>query len=395
MIRAALDEALAAHARREEVVGAGRPGRVARGGRELVNMASCDYLGLARHPDVLRAAHAALDEWGLGAGAGRVLSGTTAMHRELEQRLAQWVGAQDAVLHPSCWTANAGVLGVVSGLARRDGRPLALFSDRLNHASIIDGIRAQRAAVDLTLYDHDDDHAVLRRGLAAAPADSTRVIITDGVFSMEGDQAALPLLTDLADEHEALLIVDDSHGTGVVGPQGRGTAEAQGVLGDVDVVTGTLGKALGGAIGGFVAGPHHLTNAVRALSRPYTFSNNPPPSVVAGALAALDVLAGPDSPLPVLRDRTRRLRAGIAELGLPTFPGEHPIVPIVVGDETAAATVSTTLIDAGIFAPALTYPIVPRGEARLRLQVSAAHDDADIDTALTAIADSAPPSARA
>jgi glycine C-acetyltransferase len=280
------------------------------------------------------------------------------------------------------------VLGGLATFARRGGRSLAVFSDRLNHASIIDGIRGQRADVaHLGLFDHRSDLDDLRQGLASAPVQAIPVIITDGVFSMEGDQAPLSALRKLAEQFGALLIVDDSHGTGVVGARGRGTAEAQDLLGRVDVITGTLGKALGGAIGGFVAGPERLTAALRAVSRPYTFSTSPPPSVVAAALAALDVLAGPATPLPTLRARVHHLRTGIAALGLPALPGDHPIVPLVVGDETIARAMSADMISQGVFATALTFPVVPRGHARLRLQVSATNAEEVLDRVLAGLSD--------
>lgn len=390
MIPEALEDALAATAcsgeQGEQVVGPGGAGRITLDGRELINMASCDYLGFAHHPEVLLAAHNALGEWGLGMAAGRILSGTTTLHRELEQRLASWVGCDDAVLYATCWTANAAVLGGLATFGRREGRSLAVFSDRLNHASIIDGIRGQRADVaHLGLFDHLGDLDDLRRGVASAPARAIPVIITDGVFSMEGDQAPLSALRGLAEQFDALLIVDDSHGTGVVGALGRGTTEAQDLLGRVDVITGTLGKALGGAIGGFVAGPNRLTTALRAVSRPYTFSTNPPPSVIAAAIAALDLLAGPATPLPTLHARVHHLRTGIEALGMQALPGDHPIVPVVVGAEDAARTMSADMISHGVFATALTFPVVPRGHARLRLQVSAAHSEPDLDRVLTAL----------
>jgi glycine C-acetyltransferase len=392
VIPAALDEAAAAltsagaQARNvEPLIEATGPGELRIGGRTLINMASNDYLGFAHDPRILTAARSALDRWGLGSAAGRVLSGTTTLHRELERRLATWVGCDDAVLHGSCWTANAAIFGTLSGLAREGGTTLAVLSDRLNHASIIDGIRAQRPTIShLGLYAHDDLDD-LHSKLSQLPNDVAKVIVTDGVFSMEGDQAPLVALHRLAHEFRALLIVDDSHGTGVVGTTGRGTPEAQGVLGNIDIITGTLGKALGGAIGGFVAGPCQLIAALRATSRPYIFSNNPPTPVIAGALAALDILEGDDQPLTSLRARVEQLRTGITRLRLKTYPSQHPIVPVLLGDEARARQTSEALASAGVFATALSYPIVPRGEARLRLQVSAAHSHAAIDHVLGAL----------
>lgn len=370
----------------EPTIEAVAPGEVRVGGRKMINMACCDYLGFARDPRVLDASRVALEEWGLGSAAGRVLSGTTMLHRELEQRLAAWVGCDDAVLHGSCWTANAAVFGALATLAQRAGTTMAVFSDRLNHASIIDATRAQRQTVSrLGLYDHGDDLDDLRDQLGGLEDGAVKVIVTDGVFSMEGDEAPLEVLCKLAETFDALLVVDDSHATGVTGPTGRGTAEAKDLLGRIGIITGTLGKALGGAIGGFVAGPEPLMAALRTMSRPYTFSNNPPPVVVAGALAALDILQSGDEPLATLRARARRLRGGIARLGLTTHPGKHPIVPVIVGGEDHARVTSEALAAAGVFATALTFPIVPRGEARLRLQVSAAHSDEDIDHVLDSL----------
>ncbi|MTD58916.1 aminotransferase class I/II-fold pyridoxal phosphate-dependent enzyme [Amycolatopsis pithecellobii] len=367
------------------VESAGR-GRVRLDSAELINMASCDYLGFARDPRVTGAAIAAIGEWGLGMAATRVLSGSTAPHRTLEHRLARWVGTGDSVLYGSCWTANAAVFEVLATLARQAGRTLAVFSDRLNHASIIDGISAQRKAVsELTRYDHDD-HAVLVDALGRAPADALKIVVTDGVFSMEGDQAPLSRLVELTSAHDALLVVDDSHGIGVLGETGRGTAEAQGALGQIDIITGTLGKALGGASGGFVATTPDLVTTMRATARPFIFSNNPPTPVVAGALAALDILADDPRPLADLRARIGGLREGITRLGLPTVPGEHPIVPVLIGDDVAAHDAARHLRRHQVFATALSHPVVPRGEARLRLQVSVNHSPQDIAEVVEALA---------
>jgi glycine C-acetyltransferase len=367
------------------IIDAARPGQVTVDGRVLINLASCDYLGFAHDQRITQAAHDALREWGLGMAATRVLSGTTAVHRELERQLAAWVGCDDAVLHGSCWAANAAVFGTLTTLAGQAGAHLVIYSDQLNHASIIDGIRAHRgSAATLRIYPHDAP-GTLRHQLEqdhdrAGPM--VAVIVTDGVFSMEGDQAPLTTLAQLAGQHSALLVVDDSHGTGVAGATGRGTAQAQNLLGAVDVITGTLGKALGGASGGFVAGPRNLMAALRAMSRPYIFSNNPPVLVAAAALAALDVLRTDRTPLQTLRARVTQLRDGITEQGLPSHPGQHPIVPIIIGDETATVQMSRTFHDHGLLATPLAFPIVPRGQARLRIQISAAHPAETIEKIL-------------
>ena len=351
----------------------------------MVNMASNDYLGFARDPRLLAAARDAMERWGIGTAAGRVLSGTTGVHVELERKLARWLDCESAVLHASCWSANGAVLAVLAELAERATTPLAVFSDRLNHASIIDAIRSQRRSIErLVLYSHSDLDQ-LRAELDRPANGEIRVIISDGVFSMEGDMAPVGKLVDLAGEFEALLIVDDSHATGVAGPTGRGSAEAEGVLGEVDVVTGTLGKALGGAVGGFVAGPERLMQALRQLSRPYVFSNNPPVTVAAASAAALDILEHDPQPLANLRERATQLRAGIDALGLSTHPGEHPIVPVLLGDEDRARAVSRQLQDSGVFATSLEFPVVARGEARIRLQASASHQPAAIDLVLRAL----------
>lgn len=378
------------------LVQAAGPGSVRIDGRRFINLASCDYLGLAHHPAVLGAAADALRTWGLGSGATRVLSGSTEIHRQLEKRLAQFVGTEDAVLHGSCWGANAAVFGTIAELARRSDTTVAVFSDRLNHASLIDANRTIRSRVShLFTYDHhasngSDGIDQLRANLQDHPDGTARVIVTDGVFSMEGDQAPLRDLVDLAAQFHALLVVDDSHGTGVLGTRGRGSIEAQQVLGEVDVVTGTLGKALGGAIGGFVAGSSPFTTAVRSFSRPYTFSNNPPCSVVAAALAALDVLDKDPHPLATLRERTGQLRDGIDSLGLPVLPGDHPIIPLILGSEQRATAVSHALRQQEIYVTPVAFPIVGRGEARIRIQVSAAHTTDDIEHVLHALAEVAP-----
>ncbi|MFJ6983816.1 MULTISPECIES: aminotransferase class I/II-fold pyridoxal phosphate-dependent enzyme [unclassified Streptomyces] len=369
------------------VEGAGE-GYVTVGGQRIVNFSSCDYLGLARHPAVLAAAADALTTWGLGSAAGRVLSGTTVIHQELEQRLARFVGSEQAVLHNSCWSANAGVFTTLGELARRSDTGLSVFSDRLNHASLIDGIRTIRPQVShLTTYEHHPSGIErLRAQLQEHATGAAPVIVTDGVFSMEGDQAPLRQLVGLAREFGALLVVDDSHGTGVLGEQGRGTPETQGVLGEVDVITSTLGKALGGAGGGFVAATTAFATAVRTHSRPYTFSNNPPYPIVAATLAALDTLESGPELLAGLRRRVAQLREGIKTLGLEALPGEHPIVALVLGGDERAVAVSEALRQHQVYVNPLTHPIVPRGAARIRMQVCASHSPSDIDRLIHALA---------
>lgn len=368
------------------LIDAASPGSVHIQGQPFVNMASCDYLGFARDPRVIEAASNALHTWGLGSAATRILSGGSTLHRDLEHRIAAWVGCDDAILYGSCWTANAAILGGLAQLAKDAETSLTVYSDRLNHASIIDGIRGQRQAISaLHLFTHPD-LAELEQHLATTTDTNTiRVIITDGIFSMEGDQAPLADLCALAEAHNALLVVDDSHGTGTTGETGRGTFEAQNVLGQVDVVTGTFGKALGGASGGFIAAHADLISAIRAISRPYIFSNNPPYAVAAAALTALDILATDSSAISTMRQRVTQLREGVSYLGLHTMGNDHPIVPILLGDESRAREMAIAMQTHGIYATPLAFPVVPRGEARLRLQVSAAHTPAAINQVLTAL----------
>jgi glycine C-acetyltransferase len=364
-------------------------GRVTVDGREAVMLASNNYLGLANHPEVKRAAHRAIDEWGYGLASVRFLCGTEPIHFELERRIAAFVGCEAAILHSSCFAANeAFFAGLVANDFGRQDYQDVIYSDQLNHASIIDGVRLCRAIAKQTvsrLYRNGDvDH--LREQLEEDRGKNYRikVIATDGVFSMEGLVAPLRELVELAREHDALLFVDESHATGVLGRTGRGTPEHLGVHGQVDVVTGTFGKALGGASGGFIAGRAPLIEFLRQKSRPYTFSNTVPPAVVMGSIAAIDLIERDPSIVDRLHENTDYFRREVVSAGFKIIEGSHPIVPVMLGEAAIAQDMSRELLGEGVYIKGLWYPVVPKGEARLRAQISAAHSREDLDSALDA-----------
>ncbi|MBO9523480.1 MAG: glycine C-acetyltransferase [Nocardioidaceae bacterium] len=344
-------------------------------GRELVNLAANDYLGLAADPEVLDAARQALDEVGLGVSAGRVLSGTREVHHRLEAAIAALAGTEDAVLFGSCFDANLGVFAALLGPED------VVLSDALNHASLIDGIRLSGARRQV--YGHAD-LGELADLLAASAGARHRVIVTDGVFSMDGDLAPLPALVALARRHDAVLLVDDSHGTGVLGATGAGTAEHLGSQDGIDVLTGTLGKALGGAAGGFVAGSRVLAETLRQSARPYVFTNAMAPALAVAAMTSLRLVRE----RPDLRDRlvvhTGWLRGALRDLGYEVPPGEHPIVPVMLRGGTLARDVSAELRRHGVLALALAHPVVPAGEERIRVQVSAAHTPEQLERVVAA-----------
>jgi glycine C-acetyltransferase len=346
-------------------------------GRVLV-LSSNDYLGLAANPDVVAAGAAALERYGAGTASVRFICGLFEPHLELERDLAEFVGAEASLTYVSCWNANQALLDALSGPDTH------VFSDELNHASIIDGIRLARPA-GKAVYPHRD-LAALERALAAAPAAARKLIVTDGVFSMEGDLAPLPELVELARERGAVLIVDDSHGLGVLGPTGAGTPEHFGLRGEIDIVTGTIGKALGGGAGGFVAGSRALVEVLEQRSRPQLFSNGLPPTVAASARRALAELRGHPELLDRLRANTERFRAGLRAAGLRPLDGESAIVPIIVGETALAIALSARLLEAGVFVTGFGYPVVPEGTARIRAQISAALSDAQVDRAVATIA---------
>ena len=342
---------------------------------ELLNLCANNYLGLANHPEMVAAAHEALDRWGYGMASVRFICGTQALHRELEERLSAFLGTEDTILFGSCFDANGGVFEAL--LDEND----AVISDQLNHASIIDGIRLCKAR---RLRYANGDMDELEAHLVEASDARFRLIATDGVFSMDGYAAKLDEICDVAERHDALVLVDDSHAVGFVGPQGRGTHAQFDVVERVDVLTGTLGKAVGGASGGYVSGRQEVVDILRQRARPYLFSNSVAPVVVGASLRALDLIERSDD----LRDRlwtnTRSFRTQMTELGFDVLPGDHPIVPVMVGDASEAARFSRALVAHGVFAVAFSYPVVPLGTARIRTQMSAAHTDADLEAAVQA-----------
>jgi glycine C-acetyltransferase len=340
---------------------------------ELLNLCANNYLGLASHPAMVEAAHEALDRWGYGMASVRFICGTQALHRELEERLSSFLGTDDTILFSSCFDANGGLFEAL--LDEQD----AVISDQLNHASIIDGIRLCKAR---RLRYANGDMDELEARLAESADARYRLIATDGVFSMDGYLAQLDTICDLAERHDALVMVDDSHAVGVVGPGGRGTPEHHGVVERVDVLTGTLGKAIGGASGGYVSGRAEIIELLRQRARPYLFSNSVAPPVVGASVAALELIEGSHELRDRLRANTEHFRAGMTERGFDVLPGVHPIVPVMIGDEVEAAAFATRLIDGGVYAVSFSFPVVPRGTARIRTQMSAAHTVSDLDFAL-------------
>jgi glycine C-acetyltransferase len=358
-------------------------------GKSCVMLASNNYLGLANHPRIRQAALYGLDKYGFGMASVRFLCGTQPIHLELEETIARFLGTESAILHSSCYASNEAFFLALLGndFGAQDYRDI-IYSDQLNHASIIDGIRVARIAAkttDLKAYKHGD-FKQLTDWLEEPAAGDYRisVIATDGVFSMEGDYAPLQDFVTLAKKHNALLYVDESHSTGVLGKTGRGTPEQCGVHGQVDVISGTLGKALGGAMGGFIAGKKSLIDFLRQKSRPYTFSNTLPPTVVCAAIEAIKMLEEDDSLVLKLQSNTKYFRDEIKRLGFTILEGIHPIVPVMVGEAATAMQMSTDLLEEGVYVRGLWYPVVPKGEARLRVQISAAHEVADLDLALEA-----------
>jgi glycine C-acetyltransferase len=359
------------------------------GGHSVVMLASNNYLGLSNHPRVKEAAHRGLDEWGYGMASVRFLCGTEPIHLELEQRIAKFVGCEAAILHSSCFAANEAFFAALlaNDFGQTDYQDV-IYSDMLNHASIIDGVRLCRQIAKPTvsrLYrSRDLDH--LREMLAEDRDKNYRIkiIATDGVFSMEGLLAPLVELVAIAKENNALLFVDESHATGALGRTGRGTPEELGVYGEIDVITGTFGKALGGASGGFIAGRSPLVEFLRQKSRPYTFSNTMPPSVVTASIEAINLIENDPSIVNNLRENTEYFRREIVRLGFEIIEGRHPIVPVMLGEAAVAQDMSRELLTEGVYIKGLWYPVVPKGEARLRAQISAAHTREELDRALGA-----------
>jgi glycine C-acetyltransferase len=346
---------------------------------EVIILSSNNYLGLCDEPAVVQAGIDGLKTFGAGTGSVRFICGTFTVHRDLEAALARFVGCEASMSYVSCWNANEGLTATIV----QEGD--FVVSDALNHASIIDSIRLAKAITKCTtaVYKHGDLDD-LRAKLQGARSASRRVIWTDGVFSMEGSIANLPDLVQIARDHDAILVVDDSHATGVLGKTGRGSAEHYGLLGEVDVITSTLGKALGGAAGGFTAGPAVLADYLIQRSRPQLFSNALPPTVAASALAAVQFIEQHPERVQTLRDNTRYFREQIVAAGFRPLAGETPIVPIIVGETAAAIQMSDMLLEQGVFVTGFGFPVVPQGEARVRCQISAAHTKADLDQAIEA-----------
>jgi len=349
--------------------------RVTVNGREVVMLASNNYLGFANHPRVREAQKKAIDRWGAGMASVRFICGTEELHKELEAEIASFFGTDDSILYMSCWNANEGLFAAV--LDEPDG----LYSDELNHASIIDGVRLCKAK--RFRVPHNDMRA-FERMLGEDDTSRFRLMITDGVFSMEGEEANLTELARICEEKGVLLAVDDSHATGVLGPSGRGTAEEQGVFDRIPVTTGTLGKAMGSAAGGFVAGPKPLVETLRQRSRTYLFSNSLPPAVVAGSLESFRMLREDPSRVRKLRENAAYFRTAISDAGFRIPHGTHPIVPVIVGDTAKALAMGKALFEEGVYVSGFGYPVVPHGQARLRCQVSAAHEKGDLDRAVEA-----------
>jgi glycine C-acetyltransferase len=344
-------------------------------GDEVINFCANNYLGLSDHPAVVKAAHAALDRWGYGMSSVRFICGTQDIHKELEGRLTRFLGTEDTILYGSCFDANGGLFETILG--EED----AVISDSLNHASIIDGIRLSKAK---RFRYSNNDMSDLKRQLEAAKDARFKLIATDGVFSMDGSLAHLKAICDLADQHGALVFVDDSHAVGFMGHSGRGSHEARGVMGRVDILTGTLGKALGGASGGYTSGRKEIVELLRQRSRPYLFSNTLAPVIAATSIAVLDLLESASGLRERLFANAARFRAGMTKAGFRLVPGEHPIVPVMLGDAKLASTMADRLLTEGIYVIAFSFPVVPRDQARIRVQLSAAHAPAHVDKAIAA-----------
>jgi glycine C-acetyltransferase len=344
---------------------------------DVLNMCANNYLGLANHPAVIAAAHAALDRWGNGLASVRFICGTQEEHKQLERKIADFLGCDDAILYSSCFDANGGLFETLLGAED------AVISDELNHASIIDGVRLSKSQ---RFRYRNNDMADLEAKLVEAKGARFRCIATDGVFSMDGVIANLPAICDLAEKHDALVMVDDSHSTGVLGKQGRGTQEHHGVMSRIDILTGTLGKALGGATGGYTAARAEIVEFLRQRSRPYLFSNSVAPAVIGGAMAAIDLLLASTELRDRLAENTHYFRGKMTERRFNIVAGEHPIVPIMLGDAVLAGRMAEKMLERGVYVVGFSYPVVPQGKARIRVQVSAAHTRDDLDFAVESFA---------
>lgn len=343
--------------------------------RQVLNLCANNYLALANHPEVREAAHKALDEYGFGVASVRFICGTQTLHKELEERISAYLGTEDTILYPSCFDANGGLFETILGPDD------AVISDALNHASIIDGIRLCKA--QRHRYRHDDMDDLAAKLGDASNAD-TRLVVTDGVFSMDGTIADLPAIVRLAEEHDALTMIDDCHATGFLGATGRGTHEYHDVVGRIDIITGTLGKALGGASGGFTSGRREIVAWLRQRSRPYLFSNSVAPVIAAASIAVFDLLERDASLREQLHENAAYFRARMTERGFDLKPGEHPIIPVMLGDAKLASAMADRLLEHGVYVIGFSFPVVPRGEARIRTQMSAGLTREQLDMAVEA-----------
>ena len=359
----------------ERLIGTPQSSHIRSAGNEVINFCANNYLGLADHPETVAAAREALDRWGFGMASVRFICGTQDLHKELERRTSEFLGTEDTILYSSCFDANGGVFETLFGAED------AIISDELNHASIIDGVRLSKAR---RFRYRNRDMADLKAQLAAAADARHRIIVTDGVFSMDGYLAPLVEICDLAEQYDALVMVDDSHAVGFIGEHGRGTPELLGVGDRVDILTGTYGKALGGGSGGYVASHAAIVELLRQRSRPYLFSNSIAPPLVAGTLTALDLVARSGEQRAVLRHNAELFRRRMTEEGFDLLPGEHPIVPVMIGDAAKAAKMADAMLAEGVFVIAFSYPVVPQGKARIRVQLSAVHTDDDIEACVRA-----------
>jgi glycine C-acetyltransferase len=344
----------------------------------VLNMCANNYLGLSDHPAIVEAAHKALEEWGFGLSSVRFICGTQSIHKELEQKLSEFLGTEDTILYTSCFDANGGLFETL--LAEED----AVISDELNHASMIDGIRLSKCK---RFRYKNGDMSDLEEKLKEASDARLKMIATDGVFSMDGYIAKLPEICDLAEKYGAMVMVDDSHAVGFMGKHGRGTHEHHNVMDRVDIITGTLGKALGGASGGYTSGKKEMIDLLRQRSRPYLFSNSVAPPIVGASLKALEMLGESTELRDKLESNTKYFRSRLSEIGLEIVPGEHPIVPVMFGDAVRAARVADEMLKRGVYVIGFSYPVVPKGKARIRTQVSAAHSIEDLDFAVNAFAE--------
>lgn len=362
----------------ERVIETPQEAHISVGGREVLNMCANNYLGLSDHPEIVAAAHEGLEKWGFGLSSVRFICGTQTIHKDLERKISEFLGTEDTILYTSCFDANGGLFETVLG--EED----AVISDELNHASVIDGIRLSKAQ---RFRYKNGDMADLESKLQEASSARFKMIATDGVFSMDGYIAKLPEICDLAEKFDALVMVDDSHAVGFMGKRGRGVHEHHNVMERIDVITGTLGKALGGASGGYTSGRKEIIDLLRQRSRPYLFSNSVAPPIVTAAIKAIDLLSASTELRDRLMENTRYFRDKLSSIGLDVVPGEHPIVPIMFGEAQLAVKMAEAMLERGVYVIAFSFPVVPKGKARIRTQVSAAHTSEDLGFAVEKFAE--------